>query len=111
MNSFEDDRGIFGPLERMMMRNAGIRVEIPKPADRSVHNDGAVPQPIDLDGGLAFYPGEEPQNNVGSIAKTIQKIHELSAQIVGTDAFQHSSTVHQMAQTRADLTRHLPDVF
>ncbi len=111
MSTIEDERGTFGPDERILMRKAGIHVEIPEPATIPVSVESSVPPPIDLDGGLAFYPGEEPHKNVGSIAKTMQRIHELSTQIVCTDAFQHASTVHQMAQRRADLTRHLPDVF
>jgi hypothetical protein len=111
MSTIEDERGMFGPDERIAMRDIGIRIEIPEPAVNPVSVDGTVPPPIDLDGVLAFYPGEEPHKNVGSIAKTMQKIHELSTQIACTDAFQHASTVHRMAQIRADLTRHLPDVF
>ncbi len=111
MSTIEDDRGMFGPNERVMMREAGIHVEIPKPATIPVSVESSVPPPIDLDGVLAFYPGEEPHKNVGTMAQTIQRIHDLSAQIVCTDAFQHESTVHQMALIRADLTRHIPDVF
>ncbi len=99
MNSIEDDRGIFGPDERVQMqRNSGIRIEIPEPSITPANINGAIPPAIHLDGGLAFYPGEEPQSNAGSIARTMQQIHELSNQIVCTDAFEHGSTVHQMAQ-------------
>jgi hypothetical protein len=111
METFEDERGLFGPNERIQMRDAGIRIEIPEPKVVPVSANGVIPPPIDLDGKLAFYPGEEPWNNNETIAQTLQRIHGLSAQIVCTDAFQHTAAVHKMAQTRADLTRHIPDVF
>ncbi len=123
MNSIEDDRGIFGPDERMMMRETGINI-IPGSADESdpdasmiamrdasSHKRSKDVAPINLDLGLMHYPGEEPQNNFRSIAGTMQQIRNLSERITHTDANQHPMEVQRMAEKRDDLTRHLPDVF
>lgn len=111
MNSIEDHRGIFGPEERVMMqRNTGIRIEIPEPSITPEGIDGAVPPPIDLDGGLQYSPREEPQN-IRNIGQTMQQIHKLSQEIACADGMRNPMQLQTMTQIRADLTRQLPDVF
>jgi hypothetical protein len=117
METIKDDRGIFGPDERNMMRKAGVVVIIPEPLtdpdaemialrDRSMQKTSSDVAPIDLDGELNFFPGEEPRH-----ANIIAHVRALSEQITQTDATQDPNAVAQMAAKRADLTQMLPDVF
>ncbi|MBM3227888.1 hypothetical protein FJZ27_03445 [Candidatus Peribacteria bacterium] len=77
--------------------------------DNRANSFSHIAGPIDLEGGLAFYPGEEP--NSLSIGRMMERVHALSKQITATDAMEQPMKVLGMAQERADLTRHLPDVF